>query len=92
MEFSLWTFLAGLAIVLFGMEVLEDTIKSASAESLKRWLKTFANTPLKAIFSGFGITSILQSSSVVSLIILAFVGAGLLTLPNAIGAIVGANV
>lgn len=92
MDFSIWNFLAGLAIVLFGMEVLEDTIKSASAESLKKWLKRFASTPLKAIFSGFGITAILQSSSVVSLIILAFVWAWLLSLPNAIGAIIWANV
>lgn len=92
MDFSIWNFLAWLAIVLFGMEVLEDTIKSVSAESLKKWLKTFANTPLKAIFSGFGITAILQSSSVVSLIILAFVWAGLLSLPNAIWAIIWANV
>jgi phosphate:Na+ symporter len=92
MDFSIRNFLAGLAIVLFGMELLEDTIHDLSWASLKRRLKKLTNTPLEAIFSAFGVTALLQSSSVTSLMILAFAGAGLLTLPSAIWAIIGANV
>lgn len=74
------------------MELLEDTIHDLSGAALKKRLKKLAKTPLQAIFSSFGVTTVLQSSSVTSLMILAFAGAGLLTLPSAIGAIIGANV
>ena len=72
MDFSVWNFLAGLAIVLFGMELLEDTIHDLSGASLKKWLKKLTSTPLQAICSAFGVTALLQSSSVTSLMILAF--------------------
>jgi phosphate:Na+ symporter len=91
-DFSFRNFLAGLAIVLFGMELLEDTIHDLSGAALKRRLKKLTKTPLQSIMSGFGVTTLLQSSSVTSLMILAFAGAWLMALPSAIWAIIGANV
>ena len=81
-----------LALFLFAVQVLEDAINQAAAHKLKQWIRTTTNTNLKALFSGFTITAILQSSSVVSLMILAFVWAGAIALNHGVAAIIGANI
>jgi len=58
---------------LFGLNVFEESIKNISGKKIKRFLKKYTNTNFKAILSGTFSTTILQSSSVVSLILLAFV-------------------
>lgn len=74
------------------MDLMEESIKEFSANSLKKWLKKFANNPLKAFLSGSTLWAILQSSAVSILIIMAFAAAWYLTLPSAIWATMGANV
>jgi phosphate:Na+ symporter len=76
---------------LFGMLYLEESIKQIGSKKVKKYLKENTSTPLRSIFSGTFVTAILQSSSLVSLMTLAFVGAGILKLTNAVGIIIGAN-
>jgi phosphate:Na+ symporter len=87
-----WQLLAGLGIFLFGMYLLEDAIKGIAGQGFKTFLRRFTNTRLKAIASGALATGILQSSSAVSLMVLAFAGAGLMAMENAIGVILGSNI
>lgn len=88
---DLWKLLAGLAIFLYGMFLLEDSIKTMSGKSFRRMIRNYTHGRLRAIGSGTLITAILQSSSTVSLMVLAFVGAGVMTMENGIGVIMGAN-
>lgn len=88
---DLWKFLAGLGTFLFGMHYMEAAIKDLSGSAFKRFLRNQTNTPIKAILSGTLATAVLQSSSVVTLMVLAFVGAGVIQLQNALGIIIGAN-
>jgi phosphate:Na+ symporter len=90
-EFESWKFLAGLGIFLFAMFFVEESLKNLAGRSLKNILRQFTNTPLKGVSVGVFITAILQSSSVVSLMVLAFVGAGIIQLKNAIAIIFGTN-
>ncbi len=87
-----WKFLAGLGIFLFGMFMMEESIKLLSGRSFKILIRRYTGTRIKGLFSGIVSTAVLQSSSAVSLMVLAFVGAGLVTLINAIAVIMGAKV
>ena len=81
----------GLGIFLFGMTRLEAGIDALSGQWVKGWLKKATRRPVTSILSGTALTAILQSSSMVSLLVLAFASAGLIPLFNAIGVILGAN-
>ncbi|MGK0374847.1 MAG: phosphate:Na+ symporter [Arenicella sp.] len=89
---SILSFLFGLAIFLYSMHQLESGIREASGQNLKKWIVRNTNTPISAAASGVMVTAILQSSSMVSLIALAFVSAGIMPLFNGIGVVLGANV
>ena len=89
---DLWKLIAGLGIFLFGMVLLEESIKSLSGRAFRRMIRLYTDTRLKAIGSGTLVTAILQSSSAVSLMVLAFVGAGVMSIENAIGVIMGSNI
>jgi phosphate:Na+ symporter len=91
-SFEFWKFAAGLGIFLFGMVMLEDALKTLSGKAFRRMIRLYTNTTLRAIGSGTLITAILQSSSALSLMVLAFVGAGVMTMQNAIGVIMGSNI
>lgn len=86
-----WKLLAGLAIFLYGMFLLEDSIKTISGKVFRKMIRQYTNSRLRSIGSGAFITAILQSSSAVSLMVLAFVGAGVMTMENGIGVMMGAN-
>lgn len=90
-QFSTWEFLAGLGIFLLGMQMIELALSQLAGRSFKRFLRKYTNRPIKAILAGTAVTGVLQSSSVVSLMVLAFVGAGIIELQNAIGIILGSN-
>ncbi|MFD2203062.1 Na/Pi cotransporter family protein [Shivajiella indica] len=89
--FDFWKFLAGIGIFLWGMHQLETAIKELGGKSLRNLLQKFTDSAWKGILIGTLITAILQSSSLVTLMVLAFLGAGVLNLKNAIGVILGAN-
>lgn len=89
---DIWKLLAGLGVFLFGMFLLEESIKNLAGRSFKKFIKNNTSNRFKAILSGAVATSILQSSSAVGLMVLAFVGAGVMMMDNAIGVILGSNI
>jgi len=84
--------LAGIGIFLMGMSFLEETLRSLSGRSFKLFLRKQTTNPLKAIGGGAVLSGVLQSSSVVNLMVLALVGAGVLTMQNALAVILGTNI
>ena len=82
---------AWLWLFLFGMFIFEETIAHHYAQSMKAWLSTFTKNIVSSIITGTVTTSILQSSTIVSMLMLWFVGAGILSLHQGIGIIIGAN-
>jgi phosphate:Na+ symporter len=91
MNFDLWMLLGGIGIFLFGIYLMEESLKAISGKAFKTFIRRYTSTPLKSIASGAFATAILQSSSAVSLMVLAFVGAGIMALTNAFGVILGTN-
>ncbi|MBP7823441.1 Na/Pi cotransporter family protein [Candidatus Gracilibacteria bacterium] len=83
--------LGGLGIFLFGMILFEETIKSLGKNTLKRFMERHTNTRLKSILIGMVETAILQSSTIVTMMTLGFVGAGIMGVANALGVVLGAN-
>jgi phosphate:Na+ symporter len=90
-NFDFWKFFAGIGIFLWGIFQLENAIKEIGGSSFRQLLQRFTDSPWKGILVGTLVTAILQSSSLVSLMVLAFLGAGVLNLKNAIGVVLGAN-
>ncbi len=88
---DIWKFVAGLGLFLFGMAQLETGIKELVGRGFKVFIRKHTKNKIKAIFGGTFITAVLQSSSVVSLMLLAFVGAGVISMQNALGVILGSN-
>ena len=89
--FDGWKFIAGIGVFLFGMNQLEQALKELAGRSFKELLQRFTDKIWKGVLIGALITAILQSSSLVTLMILAFLGAKLINLKSAIGVIMGAN-
>lgn len=87
-----WKFLAGLGMFLLGMFIMEESIRLLSGRAFKTMIRRYTGSRAKGLATGIISTSVLQSSSAVSLMILAFMGAGLMTLDNAIAVIFGAKV
>jgi phosphate:Na+ symporter len=89
--FDIWLFLAGLGIFFFGLNSVERSLRNLAGRPFKKFLRRQTSNPLKGVLSGTIVTAILQSSSAVSLMVLAFVGAGIFSLKNALGIIFGSN-
>ncbi|MCI5224697.1 MAG: Na/Pi cotransporter family protein, partial [Candidatus Electrothrix sp. AR4] len=87
-----WKLAAGLAVFLYGMFLLEDAVKIMSGRAFRQMIRSYTDGRLRSICSGAFITAILQSSSAVSLMVLAFVGAGVMSMENGIGVMMGANI
>lgn len=84
--------IAGVAIFLIGMVFMEDGFKLFSGGLLEKVLKKSTNTVPKAIGTGFVATAIVQSSSLISIIVISFLGAELIALSGAVGVIFGSNI
>jgi phosphate:Na+ symporter len=82
---------AGIGLFLFAMYLLEESLKNLSGRSFKLFLKRITKNKIGAVAGGVIITGILQSSSMVTLMLLAFVGAGVFSMRNAMAIILGAN-
>lgn len=89
---DLWRFLAGLGVFLYAIDLLEQVLKKLAGRSFKLFLRKYTRNLFKSIAGGAIVTAVLQSSSVVSLLVLAFVESGIITFKNALGVILGANV
>jgi len=88
---DIWLLAAGLGMFLFGMHQLEHALTELGGASFRKMLRSFTKTTWKGILVGVVMTAILQSSSLVTLLVLAFLGARMLRLRNALGVILGAN-
>ena len=88
---DIWKILAGVAIFLIGIKFLEESLQELAGRRFKLFLKKQTENKIKAIGGGAVVTAVLQSSSVVSLMVLAFVGAGIIHMQNALAIILGAN-
>lgn len=89
--FDLWKLIAGLGLFLFAMNHLEAALKQLAGKRFRRFLRYSTDKPIHSAVGGIIATAIVQSSSLVGLIVLAFVGADLIPLVNAIGIILGSN-
>src|SRR5436190_6339034 len=88
---DIWKMLAGIAIFLLGIKFLEESLQELAGRRFKLFLKKQTQNKLKAIGGGAVVTAVLQSSSIVGLMVLAFVGAGIIHMQNALAVILGAN-
>ncbi len=89
---QIWLLVWWLGMFLFGTMAFEEAISFLVTKNFKNLLKTATKNLISSISTGFFATSILQSSAVVSLIAVSFVGAGIIWLENAIGIILGTNI
>ncbi len=84
--------ISGLALFLYGMEVMGDSLKKSAGSSLKSTLGKLTSNPISGFLLGLIVTSIIQSSSATTVMVVGFVNSGTMTLLQAVGVIMGANV
>lgn len=90
--FSVLTMVGGLALFLYGMEMLGDGLKKASGGKLEMILEKLTSNKLMAVLLGAGVTAVIQSSSATTVMVVGFVNSGIMKLSRAVGVILGANV
>ncbi len=90
--FDVLTLFGGLAMFLYGMRLMGDSLKESSSGTLKVLLERVTDNPLKAFALGIFVTAVIQSSTATIVITSGLVGANLLTLHQALGIVIGANV
>ncbi len=90
--FEFFVLLGSLALFLYGMKIMSDGLQQATGKKLRHILGSITSNSFKGILTGLGITTLVQSSSVTSVMVVSFVNAGILTLTQAAGVIMGANI
>lgn len=91
MEILIFKLLAGIGLFLFAMYLMEESLKNLSGRSFKIFLQRITKNRIGAVAGGAIVTGVLQSSSMISIMVLAFLGAGVFTMTNAMAIILGAN-
>lgn len=86
------TLLGALGMFLYGMNLMSSGLQKAAGDRLRGLLSAMTSNPFKGVLTGLGITTVIQSSSATTVMVVSFVNAGLLTLAQAIGVIMGANI
>ena len=86
------TLLGALGMFLYGMNLMSGGLQKASGSKLRNFLASMTSNPFKGVMTGLGITAVIQSSSATTVMTVGFVNAGLLTLSQAVGVIMGANI
>lgn len=89
--FDVLSLLCGLALFLYGMEVMGDGLKKSAGAQLKTILGKMTSNPIKGFLLGLGVTIVIQSSSATTVMVVGFVNSGTMTLMQAVGVIIGAN-
>lgn len=84
--------LGGLGLFIYGMKVMSDGLENAAGEGLKRILEKVTKNPIVAVIVGAVVTTVIQSSSATTVMVVGFVNAGLMNLAQAAGIIMGANI
>lgn len=89
---QIFTLLGALGMFLYGMNLMSSGLQKAAGDRLRGLLSAMTSNPFKGVLTGLGITSVIQSSSATTVMVVSFVNAGLLTLAQAISVIMGANI
>ena len=89
---QIFTLLGALGMFLYGMNLMSSGLQKSAGDRLRTLLSAMTSNPFKGVLTGLSITSIIQSSSATTVMVVSFVNAGLLTLAQAIGVIMGANI
>ena len=89
---SILSLLSGVALFLFGMSVMGDSLKKVAGNKLELILYKLTSTPLKGILLGTAVTAIIQSSSATTVMVVGFVNSGMMKVAQSIGIIMGANI
>ena len=84
--------LGGLAIFIFGMNMMSEGMQKSAGEKMRVILGILTKNPLMAVLAGAVVTAVLQSSAATTIMVIGFVSAGLMTLPQAIAVVIGANI
>ena len=90
--FNALTMLGGLCLFLFGMNVMGEALERRAGNGLRTLIGRITDRPVMGFLTGLGVTSIIQSSSATTVMVVGFVNSGLMTLRQAINVIMGANV
>ena len=90
--FDVLTLFCGLALFLYGMDVMGDALKKSAGNSLKLILGKMTSSPLRGFILGLAVTAVIQSSSATTVMVVGFVNSGTMTLLQSVGVIMGANV
>ena len=90
--FSVLALLGGLAIFLYGMNLMGDGLAKVAGGKLERILETLTSSPIRAVLLGMGVTAVIQSSSATTVMVVGFVNSGIMKLSQAVGVIMGANI
>jgi len=90
--FDVLTLVCGLALFLYGMDVMGDALKKSAGRKLKTILGNLTSNKWKGFLLGLGVTAVIQSSSATTVMVVGFVNSGTMLLSQAIGVIMGANV
>ena len=88
----LFNFLGGLGLFLFGIKAMSDGLQSVAGDKMRLFLEKGTSTPLRGVLTGTFVTALIQSSSGTTVLAVGLVNAGLLSLRQAIGIIMGANI
>ena len=89
---QIFTLLGALGMFLYGMNLMSSGLQKAAGDKLRGFLSAMTSNPFKGVMTGVGVTSLIQSSSATTVMVVSFVNAGLLTLAQAISVIMGANI
>lgn len=89
---AIFLLLGGLGMFLYGMKMMSDGLENAAGDRMRRVLEVLTNKRLAAVGVGAGVTAVIQSSSATTVMVVGFVNAGLMTLLQATGVIMGANI
>ncbi|MBQ7801349.1 MAG: Na/Pi cotransporter family protein [Oscillospiraceae bacterium] len=90
--FDILTMIGGLCLFLFGMNIMGESLERAAGNSLRSLLSKLTGSRIAGFLTGLAVTAVIQSSSATTVMVVGFVNSGLLTLSQAIGVIMGANV
>ena len=88
----LFGLLGGLAVFIFGMNMMSECLQKAAGEKMRSILALLTKNPVMGVFAGALTTAVLQSSSATTVMAIGFVSAGLMTLPQSVSIILGANI
>ena len=90
--FNVLSLIGGLALFLYGMNVMGDGLAKTAGGKLEKILEKLTSTPIKGVILGAAVTGVIQSSSATTVMVVGFVNSGIMKLTQAVGIIMGANI